>query len=159
MPFHDTRLVSFSLDEIRLALPLRIVERIIRAVWITPLSGAPEVILGVIDYHGTIIAVMDLRRRLGLPSRKLRSSDRLMILRLKDMQLAVQVDDIHEVITDHSGNLHELDVRGSGRETIGIAPTEEGLAMIYDPDRFLTSDEKTGLNRSLNKKKKGVIKP
>ncbi len=43
------RFVVFILDEQRLALPLSATERIVRAVEVTLLPKAPEIVLGVIN--------------------------------------------------------------------------------------------------------------
>ena len=46
------QLLVFELDGRRYALPLRQVERVIRAVDVTPLAGVPAILLGVIDVDG-----------------------------------------------------------------------------------------------------------
>ena len=47
-PTDQNQIVLFTLDEPRYALPLSAVERVVRAVEITPLPKAPEVVLGVL---------------------------------------------------------------------------------------------------------------
>jgi purine-binding chemotaxis protein CheW len=68
-------LILFSLDERRFALPLRSVERVVRAVDITPLPDAPQMVLGVIDVQGEIVSVINLRRRCRMPERELQLTD------------------------------------------------------------------------------------
>lgn len=60
------RLVSFNLDDQKYALLLSAVIRIIRVVEITSLPKAPEIVLGVINMHGLIIPVFDIRKRFRL---------------------------------------------------------------------------------------------
>jgi purine-binding chemotaxis protein CheW len=68
-------LVVFTLDARRYAVPLSTVERIIRAVEITPLPQAPEIVLGVINVQGRIIPVVNTRKRFRLPECDIRLSD------------------------------------------------------------------------------------
>jgi purine-binding chemotaxis protein CheW len=79
-PMLGTVLV-FALDDSLYALPLPSVERVIRAVEITALPGAPRIVLGVIDARGRIIPVLDIRMRLGLPERELACDDRFIVAR------------------------------------------------------------------------------
>ena len=63
------QIVIFTLNEQRYGIPLGVVEMVVRMVAITPLSGGPEFIDGVINVHGKIIPVLNLRCRFGLPGR------------------------------------------------------------------------------------------
>lgn len=62
-------LVVFRLDERRYALPLSVVERVIRAVEVTPLPKAPPIVLGAIDVQGRVVPVLNVRRRFLMPDR------------------------------------------------------------------------------------------
>ena len=55
--------VVFRLDEQHYAVPLSVVERIVRMVDITPVPKTPEIVLGVINVQGSVIPVVDIRRR------------------------------------------------------------------------------------------------
>ncbi len=63
------QLVSFVIVEQQYALPLSVVERVLPMVAVSPLPHAPSIALGVINLHGQIIPVLDIRRRLGFPTR------------------------------------------------------------------------------------------
>ena len=64
------QLVVFRLNGQRYALPLAAVERIVCAVEVTPLPGAPPVVLGVINVAGCVLPVFNIRRRFLLPERE-----------------------------------------------------------------------------------------
>ncbi len=71
--------VALMLDDIRYALPLTSVEQVVRAVEVTPLPDAPDIIMGVINVHGRVVPVVDIRRRFRLPARALSAGDQLVI--------------------------------------------------------------------------------
>jgi hypothetical protein len=48
----------------RFGVPAQVVVEIVRAVAVTPISGAPDVVQGLIDYRGTIVPVFDVARRM-----------------------------------------------------------------------------------------------
>ncbi len=88
-------LVVFILDDQRYALRLPAVERVLPMVGVTPLPKAPSIALGMINLHGQVIPVVDIRRRFGLPPRDFALSARLLIARTARRALAVRV---HEVL-------------------------------------------------------------
>jgi purine-binding chemotaxis protein CheW len=144
------QLLTFELDETRFAIPLDAVREVLRAVAVTPLPGAPEVVMGVIDVRGEIVPVFDLRARLGEPSRAIAPDDQLIVARAADRTVALQVDHA-EWMTDAS----EDAVYRSGapfeaaRQVSGVARLDDGLAVITDLDAFLSHDESRALDGAL----------
>src|SRR5277367_233894 len=70
-----SHLVVFDLEEQRYALRLSAVEQVVRAVEITPLPKAPEIIRGVVNVHGRVVPVYHIRARFRLPEREIDLSD------------------------------------------------------------------------------------
>lgn len=90
--------VVFELDEQKYALPLSSVSRIIRVVQILPVPKSPPSISGVINLHGQMIPVFDVRSWFNLPPRKLNLSDRLILVETDDWTIALLVDAVSGVI-------------------------------------------------------------
>src|SRR5450759_3745854 len=97
-PAKNQILVLFHLDEQRYALHLPAVERVVRAVEVTPLPKAPEIVLGVINAHGQVIPVVDVRKRFRLPEREMELDDHIMIARTPKRLLALPVDLVEGVV-------------------------------------------------------------
>ncbi|NQV02450.1 MAG: chemotaxis protein CheW [Bacteroidia bacterium] len=150
----NTNILSFRIDEQLLAIPIPVIERIVRAVEVTPLGKAPEIILGVIDYRGYIIPVMNLRKRLGFPDRILSSSDRLMIIKTSKRRLALVADEILEVIPPGATRVNTTGIASTELDAEGITRCSDGLILIFDPEKFLSSAEELNLEKSLKSKKK-----
>ena len=74
-----TQAVLFRVENQRCALPLDSVERVVRAVEITPVPGAPKIVLGAICVAGTVLPVLNMRQRLGLPERNVSPDDQFLI--------------------------------------------------------------------------------
>ena len=149
-----TQLVSFTLDNQLIAIPLSFVERIVRAVEVTPLRKAPGTILGIIDYRGEIIAVLNIRIRLGFPERPIASTDRLMIIRTSRRRMALVADEIRDVITQNKGRTATSDMFTDTVDAEGITRCADGLILIYDPEKFLSSSEEFDLENALKVKPK-----
>src|SRR5512138_404954 len=93
----------FSIEERHFALELPRVDRVVSAVAVTPLSDGPDAVLGVINLHGKIIPVADLRGRLGYPPRQVRLDDSLVIARTSRRTLAFFADTVEGVIEGNEG--------------------------------------------------------
>src|SRR4051812_7313846 len=91
-------LVVFVLDGQRYAVPLDKVERVIRAVEVTPLPNAPAIVCGVIDVGGSVLPVLSLRRRLRLPEHEIQPGDQFLIARMTGRSVALVIDEVQSVI-------------------------------------------------------------
>ena len=83
------RLVVFGIEGQRYALPLLAVERVLPMVAVSPLPKAPSVALGVINFHGQVVPVLDIRNRFGLPSRDYGLTGHLLIARTRSEERRV----------------------------------------------------------------------
>lgn len=142
--------LEFSLDELRYALPLSAVERVVRAVEITPLPKAPEIVLGVINVKGTIIPVLDVRSRFRLPFRGISCDERFILARTPTRVVALVVDAVSGVLELAMDAISSADSTLPFAEYLyGVAALNDGLVLINDLDRFLSLDEEDGLDAAL----------
>src|ERR1017187_3213869 len=93
-----TKLVVFRLDELRIALLLTAVERIVCAVEVTPLPGAPAIVHGAIDMQGRLLPVLNLRRRFRLPEREIGPTEQFLIASTARRAVALVMDEAQGVI-------------------------------------------------------------
>lgn len=139
--------VVFLLDGQRYALYVNVVDRVIRAVAITPLPKAPEIVLGVINLEGTLVPVLNIRKRFNLPQRPLRASDQFVISRTASRRVALVVDDVVNVThCDVEDVVSAGDVINGMSYVAGIAKDKEGLVLIHDLDTFLSLEESARLD-------------
>jgi purine-binding chemotaxis protein CheW len=140
----------FDVAAQRFALPLPNVREVLRAVAITRLPDAPAVIEGVIDVRGSLVPVMDLRARVGLPRRPLELEDRLIVVESDGRTLALRVDRVHWTIEVEERALESTRTLAPEAAYIaGVARLEDGLVLIHDLRRFLSPSEAAELARAL----------
>jgi purine-binding chemotaxis protein CheW len=142
------RVVGFALDDIAYALPLASVDRVVRAVEITPLPGAPDAILGVINVHGRIVVVADIRKRFGLPPREIELEDAIVIAHSASRPLAFVANAVHGVLDYGESDIVDGEEIMPGTGPIAaVAKTREGLVIIQNLDEFLDIGEEASLQR------------
>jgi purine-binding chemotaxis protein CheW len=144
------QLVVFSLDEQQYALRLSSVEQTVRMVEITPLPKAPEIVLGVIDVHGAVIPVLDIRKRFCLPERPPGISDQLIMARTARRSVALVADAVVDVVTLTGEELVEPGAILPQLEYVeGVAKLGDGMVFIHDLDAFLSLEEERVLETAL----------
>lgn len=144
------RLVIFSIEGQRYALHLSIVERILRMVEVSPLPQAPAIVLGVINFHGQVIPVLDLQCRFGHSSNIYGLSSCLLVAQTSRRRLALPV---HEVLGVQEVAAETVTLPDAVFPRIGlvagIVALSDGLLFIHDLDTFLSLDEERRLTEAL----------
>jgi len=144
------QLVVFALDELRCALHLATVERALRMVEITRLPKAPEMVHGVIDFHGEIIPVLDVRKRFQLPGKEPGISDQLIVARTAKRMVALVADAVADVIALPAEARIEPGAILSGMEYCsGVVRLDHDMIFIHDLDAFLSLEEEQALEAAL----------
>ena len=147
------QLVVFFLDEQRYALYLPAVERVVSAVEVTHLPKAPDIVLGVINFQGKVIPVVNIRKRFGLPERQIELSDQFIIANTSKRTVTLVADTVSGVIEPAEGKLINSENITPGMEYVdGVIKLDDGLILIHDLDRFLSLEEEKKLDNALKKK-------
>ncbi len=149
------RLVVFVIEGQRYALQLPAVERVLPMVAVSPLPKAPAVALGAINFHGSVIPVLDIRLRFGLPPREYALAAHLLVARTSRRTLAMPVDEVLGVNEVAAETVTTPDAVLPGiRHLAGIVALADGLLFIHDLDAFLSLDEEQRLTEALEEKKR-----
>lgn len=144
------QLLVFTLENIRYALRLTAVERVVRAVDIIPLPKAPEIVLGVINFGGRVVPVLNIRARFRLPERELQVSDQLILARASGRELALVADAVGGVVERKDQQVIAAERILPALEFLeGVAKLEDGLILIHDLARFLSLEEGRELEGAL----------
>ena len=115
-------------------------------VAVSPLPQAPPIALGVINLHGQIIPVFDIRRRLGFPARGYGLTTHLLVARTSRRTCALPVDEVWgvrevaaEAVVPPDAILPHLG------HVAGIVVLADGLLVIQDLEALLSLEEERRL--------------
>ena len=143
-------IVVYTIDTRLYGLFLNDVERLERAVKITPLPGAPETILGLVNVHGRFMPVVSTRRALNLPGREVAPSDQFIIARIAKRMVILAVDSVKGVVERPKAEITARDEVIPGLENLrGVIKLDDNLILIHDLGRFLSSVEKEWIDEAL----------
>ncbi len=98
----DEQVVVFRLDKEEFGVPIESVQEIVRVPdELTHVPKAPAFVEGVINLRGTVLPVIDLRRRLGLPDVERSDRQRVMVFLIEGARTGFIVDSVAEVLKIH----------------------------------------------------------
>ena len=92
-----SRALMFTLGTERYALELQDLAEVCPFNMSTPVPGAPEELIGVINLRGEIRPVVDLARVLGVPDVEDRTGGWILLLQRGDRTLGLRVDQVENI--------------------------------------------------------------
>lgn len=139
------------MDEQRYALPLAAVTRIVRAVEVTPLPGAPPIVLGVIDVEGDVLPVLNMRRRFRLPEQEISPADQFLLAQTARRAVALAIDEAEGVIErPHTEIIGSAQIVPGLEQFQGVVKLDDDLVLIHDLEKFLALDEARALDEAMS---------
>lgn len=145
------KLLVFAMCDLRCALPLSDVERILHAVEIKPLPKAPEIVMGVINLKGRIFPVLNLRKFFCLPETGITLHDQIIIAHTASHPIAILVDNVLGIFEYNEPDIMTPEALFPGIECLeGVAKLGDGIIYIYSLDRLLSPQEKSGIEHLLS---------
>jgi purine-binding chemotaxis protein CheW len=123
---HRTELLSVRVGAQEFALDIRSIREIRGWIASTHLPHAPTFIKGMINLRGTVLVVVDLAERLGLPTQEPSAASVVVVVEHGDRVAGLLVDAVCDIITVTD------DMRQPTPETGTSTPREfvEGLIMM-----------------------------
>jgi purine-binding chemotaxis protein CheW len=144
----QVQLVTFRVGGEEFGLDVFQVHEILRYTEPTPMPKAPAFVEGVLDVRGTLVPVVDLRKRFELHDVAYGDDTRIILVDFQGERLGLIVDEVSEVlrVPETSVTAPPQYVRGLAAEFIrGIVRLETRLVVLLDLERILSSQERMQL--------------
>jgi purine-binding chemotaxis protein CheW len=146
----EIQLACFSLGTEMYAVDIMRIKEIIRPQKLTTVPHAPAFVDGLINLRGTVIPIIDLRKRFDLPMVEVGRKTRIIICAVRGQFVGLMVDNVTEVrqYTRREVRPTPEFVKGKGAEFfIAVCQRENDLVMLIDLERLFTSGEIQDLAR------------
>ena len=145
---HEIQIACFRLGEDLYAADIMRIKEIIRPQKLTSLPKSPAFVEGVLNLRGTVIPVIDLRKRFDFPTASHDKNTRLLIVAVGRQLLGLEVDEVTEVLTLHVKDIKPPPqvVNGVSAEyLVGVCLVKDLLIMLLNLDKILTDRETSEL--------------
>ena len=144
----ELQLVGFRIDVKQYAVDIGRVIEIIYYKTATPLPQSPAFIEGVVDLRGIVIPVLDLKKRLRLPSTSTERPHHILIVRVQDKTIGMVVDEVKQVLQIDESQIQSPQkiLKGAASKHLqGICKLNDQLVFILSLDTLLSGDEQAQL--------------
>ncbi|WP_435018273.1 chemotaxis protein CheW [Tundrisphaera sp. TA3] len=138
------QLVGFRLDDADYAIAITKIREIILMKPITRLPQVPASIEGLINLRGTVIPIVNLRKRFGMAHRPFDDETRTVVVTVHDRTIGCIVDEVTQVIRVAADQVQPVPVAMTAlakRYIAGLARLEDRLVIIIDIEKLFGPDE------------------
>ncbi len=135
----EMQVVVFSLGQVEYGGDIKKVQEIIRLPEVTALPGTADYILGIINLRGSIIPIVDLKKKLGLPNSEITDETRVIVVEISNKKVGLIVDEVSEVISFPAEEISTADDVGFGiqeKHILGVVRINERLLVLLDLDNI-----------------------
>ncbi len=142
------QLVSFSLANEEYGIEITKVQEIILMGEITRIPQTPEFIKGLINLRSTVIPIVDLRLRFGLPEEARTDDTRIMVVNTAGKTIGIVVDAVSEVLRISNDQIAPPPptVVGLGRDYLtGLVKLDKRLLILLDIERIVGAEDTKNL--------------
>ncbi len=148
----EQQLVVFDLANEHYGLDISAVEGIIKMQAITKMPQAPSFVEGVTNLRGTVVPVIDLRKRFGLATLEHTKDTRIVVVYMEKTKIGMIVDGVSEVLRIPEELIEPTPPMVSTVNTAfirGIAKLDNRLVTLLDLSKVLSLEEQMVINRSV----------
>jgi len=118
----------------RLALRLELVDEVVRMVHLRDAAQGAEDLLGLLDFRGTPVPILDLRARLGWGATPIDLNTMVVVLAGSNRRLGVVIDEVIEVMMIDGSELQRVDDATTTRPGVeALLRDEETLVHVIQP--------------------------
>lgn len=140
--------LTFHLDKERFSLDISQVREVLDFTSVTKVPRTPDFMRGVINLRGSVVPVIDLRLKMGMPETVKTVNTRIIIVEvIVDSEatiLGIIADSVEEVCEIESGMIAPPPKIGTRLKTEfikGMGKLGEEFIIILDIDKVFSSDE------------------
>ena len=140
--------LTFGLCNENYAVKVRNVREVLEVVPITNVPGMPAFMKGVLNLRGSVVPVIDLRKKFGMPEAKATVDTSIIIMEIESedevLQIGVFVDSVHEVIELQPDKIEPAPSMGINLKTgyiEGMCEYDERFLIILNINRILSTEE------------------
>jgi purine-binding chemotaxis protein CheW len=139
-PGPTLHLLTFVLDREEFGIPVTQVREVIRVNGITRVPQVPAHVRGVTNLRGRILAVVEIRTRLGLPAATITPASRIVVVEMLGRALGLLVDRVSQVTKVPVESVVPPPEEVVSAETdflTGVARWDSRLIMLLDLNKVL----------------------
>lgn len=109
---------------------------------VTPLPHAPYEVIGVMNLRGTVIPIVDLAVKLGMPNTEVNERSAIVVADIKGMTVGLLVDRVSDIMTIPGNRLQPVPIAAGSSTAFsdGIIAHDTGMICFLNLERMFGTD-------------------
>ncbi len=143
---NEIQLVAFKLGREEYGVSILQVQEIKRMTDITRVPHTPDYIRGVMNLRGSVLPVLDLKKRLGLQSNEFTDDTRIVITKIADLSVGLIVDAVSEVMSIEQSSIENAQSVVSGvaaNYLDGVGKLDNRLLILLNLEAIIGINQET----------------
>lgn len=141
----EKQLVIFELGKEQFGIEIAAVEGIVKMQEITRIPYAPSYMEGITNLRGSVLPVIDLRKRFGLQEEEETRDTRIITVNMDSIKIGMIVSSVTEVLTIDDNVIETpqgMMTSINSQFITGVAKIDNRLVILLSLADILSSDEK-----------------
>jgi purine-binding chemotaxis protein CheW len=136
------QLVGFVVGEEEFSVPILSIQEIIKPIEWTRVPRTPGYVLGVFNLRGTVIPLIDLRLKFGLPSEPMTENSRFIVMKNATETAGFVIDRLTEAIRLKKHEIGPAPETSMQEKTMieGVGKQDDKILTILKVDKLLERD-------------------
>jgi purine-binding chemotaxis protein CheW len=131
-------IVKFHLSQETYGIETAFVREVYPLKDLTPLPCTPSFVLGIINIHGQILSVIDLKKFFDLPERGIANLNKVIVVRKDAMEFGILADEIIGISSVPVDNIQPSLAAMTGIHVEYLRGVTGDRLIVLDMERFLT---------------------
>lgn len=145
----DKQYVVFKLGKEEYGIFIMNVREIVPHQESIKVPNVPGFVSGIINYRGTVIPIIDLKKRFNLSDSEVDGNTRIIVINLNERQVGFIVDEASQTVKLEDSEIDPTPdiVAGVDRKYItGVGKLDNRLIILIDLEKVLTEEEKSEIH-------------
>ncbi|MFW6029274.1 MAG: chemotaxis protein CheW [Halanaerobiales bacterium] len=149
----ENQFLTFAVESEEYGVDVLKVQEIIRYIKPTVIPNTPEAVIGVINFRGEVIPVIDLRKKFAFADKEYNQFTVIIIIEVKEKIIGMIVDQVSDILSFAKEDIQATLDFSSDVDTefiSGMAKLDDRLIILLKLEKLLSFKEYIALN-NINK--------
>ncbi len=140
VPMEETlHIIGFMIGNEEFAVPILNVKEIIKPIEYTRVPAVPDYVLGVFNLRGTVLPLVNMRLKFGLPAIKQDADTRFLVIAQKDEMIGFMIDKLTSALRIPESDIEPIPESFNENQQLlqGIGKREDRLITILRVESLL----------------------
>jgi len=144
------RYLTFLVEDEKYGIHISRIKEIIATLNITHIPKTPDFVKGVINLRGSIIPVVDIRLKFGMPEKEMDVDTAIIIYEVDKSSIGFIVDQVEDVLSIEEKHISEAPRFGSNIDTSfieNVAEVDRDVIMLLNLEKIFEAEELLNISK------------